>query len=60
VSPDAIIMPLPTINRALTGVYPYEEADGCYSYEHFCTTSPKEKWREISHNLRPMNPFYRS
>jgi hypothetical protein len=47
-------------NRELTSVYPYEEADGCYSYEHFCTISSKEKWREIPYNLRPINPFYRS
>jgi len=45
---------LSTVNRMLTFVYPYDEADGCYSYEHFCTTSPKEIWRKIPYNLRRM------
>ena len=33
---------LSTVIRALNRVCLYEEADGCYSYDHFCTTSRKE------------------
>jgi len=57
-SPYSLLFPqLSTVNRALTCVHSYEEKDGCYSYEYFCTTSPKEIWRKIPYNLRPMKPF---